>query len=139
MLVRDYGVIETDSKLEDSLRLLEIETALLKLLRDTPIDYCCIESVYLGKDLTTGTRLLQARGVILLVMAKLNIPYKEITPLSLKKMITGYGKADKPQMQSVVKKILGLQEIPKPDDAADGLCLAISAWISNKSRQTKLR
>ena len=130
-------MIETSAKTDDAVRLLEIETSLLNILKDINIDYCCIENVYFGKDLTTGTRLLQARGVILLVMAKLNIPYTEISPLGIKKMITGYGKANKQQMQVMIKKILGLQEIPKPDDAADALSMAIAAWMSSKSPKAK--
>lgn len=127
------GVIETSSKQSESRRLLELENELNVILSEYPISFCAIESVFFRKNLTTGVQLIQARGVILLNMEKQNIPYVPVTPTSLKKLITGSGQADKKQMEMIIGKILSVRTKQWPDDASDGLALAIYAWLSRKN------
>jgi len=123
-------IIETPANERDSLRLLIIEQELTKLLNKYSIEFCAIESVFIKKNMTTTSLLLESRGVILLTLEKFNIRYHETSPTALKKLITGYGKSEKYQMQTMIKKILKLEFIPKPDDAADAISLAISAWLN---------
>jgi len=86
-----------------------------------------VEKIYFAKNLKTATDVGQARGVILLILIENNLPIVELTPLQVKQGVTGYGQADKRQIQEMVKAILGLKLIPKPDDAADALAVAITA------------
>jgi len=132
---RECGVIEPPSGMEEAQRLLYIESILLPLLKRHPITFCAVEQVFFRKNLTTGNQLIQARGVVLLCLARLNIPYLSVSPTSLKKMVTGSGRADKKQMELIIKKLLSIQNIPGPDDAADGLSLALYAWLNNRHRK----
>ncbi|MDH4127835.1 MAG: crossover junction endodeoxyribonuclease RuvC [Spirochaetota bacterium] len=128
----ECGVFETESDMPESERLLYIESNLLLLISKYIISYCAIEQVFFRKNLTTGIQLIQARGVVLLCMAKNNIPYISVSPTSLKKMITGSGRGEKKQIENIVSKLLKINEIPGPDDAADGLSLALYAWLSHR-------
>ena len=130
----ETGVIETSADVEESQRLVIIENAINKLLNKYKIEYASVEAVFFKKNLTTGVNLIQARGVVLLCLAKKNISYFSPSPTSVKKMITGSGSAGKKQIQNMVVRLLGLKEIPKPDDAADGLALSIYAWLKNTQR-----
>ncbi|MDH5717372.1 MAG: crossover junction endodeoxyribonuclease RuvC [Spirochaetia bacterium] len=129
------GIIETSSEKSDGERLEIIEKSLKNLIHKKNISMCAIEQVFFRKNLTTGIKLIQARGIILLTLHKNKIPIIEITPTSMKKMITGYGKAEKIQLQKMTAQILNLSEIPKPDDAADGLGLALCAWLGFRGRK----
>lgn len=121
----DYGLIETDSSLETSERLRKINNELDKLIRKYKPDALAVENVYFFKNLKTALPVSQAKGVILLTAAKRGIPVYEFSPLQVKMGVCGYGRADKKQIQRMVKEILHLKEIPKPDDAGDALAIAL--------------
>ncbi|MDH4199474.1 MAG: crossover junction endodeoxyribonuclease RuvC [Spirochaetia bacterium] len=127
------GVFETNAKSTESQRLLQMHLNLTSLITRFQITHCAIEQVFLKKNLTTGVQLIQVRGVILLDLEKHQIPYAAVSPTSLKKMITGNGRADKKQIDRMIKKLLYLEEIPGPDDAADGLSLALYAWLNYRN------
>lgn len=130
--VLDYGVIETSPEDKDEMRLLDIEKQLLALTTKYSIQAAALEEVFFRKNLTTGIKLIQARGVILLTLARYNIDILQVTPTAVKKMITGYGKAGKQSVQQMTQKVLKLKTIPEPDDAADALALALSAYLQNR-------
>ncbi len=140
--VVDYGVIETSSRLSEGQRLLELEKALDGMLSRQQVTLCAIEEVFFRKNLTTGVKLLQARGVILLTLARHNVEWAHMNPKQMKKMITGHGSAEKKQVQNMISRILSLKEIPQPDDAADGLSFALCAWLNYRAsankRQTRM-
>ena len=129
----DCGIIETQPGFSDADRLLQLENGIIDIISPYEVGYCAVEEVFFRKNLTTGVKLIQARGVILLNLAKKNIPIVEMSPTTIKKMITGHGKSEKKQLQLMVTRILGLKKVPQPDDAADGLSLAISAWLHHKT------
>lgn len=121
----DYGVISTSAseKAENRLRILYDELNAKNLLHRP--DYGAVEKLFLGKNVTTAISVGQARGVILLTFAQIGLPVIEFTPMEVKQSVVGYGGAEKKQVQEMVKAILGLEKIPKPDDAADALAIAI--------------
>lgn len=121
-----YGCIKTNPNLNDGQRLKKINQELNKVIKKYKPNNLIVENVYFFKNLKTALPVSQAKGVILLTAAKKNIPIYEITPLQVKMAISGYGRADKKQVQKMIKVILNLEEIPKPDDAADALAIAIS-------------
>ncbi|MFA5228316.1 MAG: crossover junction endodeoxyribonuclease RuvC [Candidatus Paceibacterota bacterium] len=121
----DYGVIETLSTECPGERLKQINFDLNYIIKKHKPALVAIESLFFFKNLKTAMPVSQARGVILLTVSKNNIPFVEYTPLQAKIAVTGYGKAQKIQVQEMVKNILNLEDIPKPDDAADALALAI--------------
>jgi crossover junction endodeoxyribonuclease RuvC len=92
--------------------------------KHTP-DHLVVEELFFNKNTTTALAVGQARGIILLAGAQAEIPVFEYTPLQVKQAVVGYGRADKNQVQQMVKTLLGLAQIPKPDDAADALAIAI--------------
>lgn len=121
----DYGTIQTESKLQYTDRLLCISNSLEQLLDRYNPDVVAVEELFFNKNTKTAFAVSQARGVILLTVLKKGIPLYEYTPLQVKQGVVGYGRATKVQVQLMVKTLLGLKEIPKPDDAADGLAVAI--------------
>ena len=127
-----YGVIETAAKQDAGERLLQINFDLDQILKEYKPAMVAIESLYFFKNLKTAIPVSQARGVILYTVCKKNIPVIEYTPLQAKMAVTGYGKATKIQVQKMVMNALGLDKIPKPDDAADALALAICCADRNK-------
>ena len=131
----DCGIFETPSTMAESERLLYMESKMLSLMGENNISYCAIEQVFFRKNLTTGVQLIQARGVALLCLAKNKIPYVSVTPTSLKKMITGSGRGDKKQVEKIITNLLKIDKIPGPDDAADGLSLALYAWLNHRHRK----
>jgi len=126
----DYGCITTDSTLSDGKRLKIINDELNKLIKKYQPDILTVENVYFFKNLKTAMPVSQAKGVILLTAAKKKIPVYEFTPLQVKMTIVGYGRADKKQIQKIVKVLLNLKEVPRPDDAADALAIAICCAYS---------
>lgn len=114
-------------------RLAHIHASLTDIFNNHKPNIVSIEKLYFFKNTTTAIDVSQARGVILLSARLLHIPICEFTPLQVKLSVSGYGKADKLQMQKMVKLLLSLQTIPKPDDAADALALAICASTYNKT------
>lgn len=123
----DYGCIETAKTLPLPKRLAEIYADLNLLLKKYRPDIIAVESIFFFKNLKTAIAVAQARGVILLAAAMRQIRVTEFTPLQVKMALTSYGKADKKQVQYMVKKLLGLKAVPKPDDAADALAIALCA------------
>jgi len=121
----DYGCITTSKELTSAERLKELHTKLEKIIKKHKPDIAAVEDIFFFKNLKTVIKVSQARGVILLAAAQQKIPVFEYTPLQIKQAITTYGRAEKIQVQKMVKLLLNLKEIPKPDDAADALAVAI--------------
>ena len=127
-----YGLIKTEPKLPMAERLLKLDTELRKLINKYQPDVIAVENVYFFKNLKTALPVSQAKGVILLEAAKKRIPVFEFTPLQVKMVITGYGRAEKKQVQKMIKILLRLNEIPSPDDAADALGIAVCCALGIK-------
>jgi len=122
----EYGVITTPAQDEFSQRLKQIHQQLNLLIKKNKPDLIAVEQIYFAKNAKTAINVGQARGVILLTAILNKLQLFEFTPLQIKQSICGYGQADKCQVQKMVKNILKLKEIPKPDDAADALAIAIT-------------
>jgi crossover junction endodeoxyribonuclease RuvC len=123
-----YGVIKTPAGEESSVRLQMIFEAVNELIDKFRPDSAGVEEVFFGRNITTAINVGQARGVLLLALANANIPIGEYSPPKIKDTVTGYGKADKAQVQLMVRNLLDLEETPRPDDAADGLAVAITHY-----------
>lgn len=121
----DAGVIRTPVKQADSDRLLTIYDELKELIGELKPEVMAVEKLFFSQNVTTAMSVSQARGIVLLLGKQNNLELHEYTPQQIKQAITGYGKADKKQMQEMVRVILGLSETPKPDDCADALAAAI--------------
>lgn len=121
----DYGAITTEAGGDFNMRLRTIYDDLSEVLDIYKPEALSIEKLYFQNNQKTAIDVAEARGVILLSAAKRNIPIYEYTPLEVKKSITGYGQAVKKQVQEMTKRVLKLSEIPKPDDTADALAMAI--------------
>lgn len=122
----DYGCISTCKSLDLDERLLIIFNELEELIKKYQPDYIAVEELFFFKNSKTVISVGQARGVIVLAGIKNGLKVSGYTPLQVKMGVTGYGKADKKQVQEMVKRILKLEKIPKPDDAADGLSIAVT-------------
>lgn len=123
----DYGSIKTPAKTDLPSRLLTISKEITKLIKKYNPERIGIEQLFFSKNVKTAMAVGQARGVILLAIAHTSIPIFEFTPNQVKQAVSAYGSASKDQIQRMVKMILNLKEIPKPDDAADALAIAICA------------
>lgn len=123
--VLQYGVILTPPDLPMEKRLQIIYKKMLEIIDLHQPESCAVEKLFFQRNVTTAISVGQARGVILLALAERNVKCAEYTPLQVKQAVTGYGVANKKQVQMMVKSILNLEEIPKPDDAADALAVAI--------------
>lgn len=121
-----YGCIETDSKQNHSLRLLEIYNKILAVINEFKPDQASMETLYFAKNVTSALGVSEARGVVSLCLAQNAIPLTEYSPNTIKQSVSGTATADKSLVQRCVKMLLGLQEIPKPDHAADAIAAAIS-------------
>ncbi len=135
--VIDYGCIITDPKFSTGERLKKIHNELNKLIKKYKPDIMAVESLYFFKNLKTAMPVSQAKGVILFAAAKKKIPVFEFSPLQMKMTITGYGKAEKKQVQKMIKILLGLKERPedknkREDDATDALGIAICGALKMK-------
>lgn len=128
--VIDVGVIRTGAGLPTAQRLLSVFRELEALIQKYSPTLAAVEKLYFGKNVKTALTVGEARGVILLALESSGIPLKEFTPLEVKVALTGYGRADKQQMQHMVQQLLGLKEIPRPDDAADALAVALTAAVT---------
>ena len=124
------GVIRTAASLPMSDRLLQINKHVDTLIGQYEPDLVAVEKLYFGKNVKTAMSVSEARGVVLLSIVEKSIPVVEYTPLQIKTALTGYGRADKRQMQMMVKTLLGLKDLPQPDDAADALAVALTAAVS---------
>lgn len=129
----DAGVIRTKVHQPESERLLIIYDSLRQIIDANKPHAVSVEKLFFARNVTTAMSVAQARGVVLLVAQQHNLPIFEYTPMQIKQSLTGYGKADKKQMQEMVKILLKLQETPKPDDCADALAAALTyaATIGN--------
>lgn len=128
----DYGVIETHKDMPFNDRLKKIGDAITYLLENHEIDALAIEKLFFNTNTTTAIMVAEARGVILYVCAKKGIEIFEYTPLEIKQALTGYGRAEKFQIQQMVKTLLSLKSVPKPDDTADALAVALCHTQMNK-------
>lgn len=122
-----YGVISTDKSMRDSQRLLAIAGGLEALIDEHKPDLVSVEKLFFSKNQTTAMVVSQARGVILYIAERQGVPIVEFTPQEVKMALTGYGRADKSQMQKMVQLLLKLPTLPKPDDAADAVAIALTA------------
>jgi len=120
-----YGCIETAKEKEFSQRLEILYKEVKQIIKKFKPNALAVEELFFCKNITTAIKVSHARGVILLAGKQAKISVYEFTPLQVKQAVSGYGKADKQQVQQMVKTLLGLKEIPKPDDAADALAVAI--------------
>lgn len=123
-----YGVISTSPKLEMPQRLQQIYEELGQLIETYKPETAGVEELFFGRNVTTAITVGQARGILLLALANANIPIKAYSPPKIKDAVVGYGKADKAQVQLMVRNLLDLEETPRPDDAADGLAIAITHY-----------
>ena len=121
----DYGIIATDARLPMAQRLVEIHEAVTELIQVFRPDAVAVERLFFAQNVTTAMTVGQARGVILLAAAQRGLPVAEYAPSEVKQAVVGYGKADKRQIQEMVRIMLGLETVPRPDDAADALAIAI--------------
>ncbi len=121
-----YGVITTPPSAPMPERLHQIFKELTALVEQFQPDRAAVEDLFFGKNITTAITVAQGRGVILLTLMQAGLPIKEYKPNFIKQAISGYGGAKKPQMQEMVRMLLGLDAIPRPDDAADALAIAIT-------------
>ena len=122
----DAGVIRTPAKQQDAIRLVTIYDELESVIRDTNPTEMVVEKLFFAQNVTTAMTVSQARGVVLLVGQQANLVIHEYTPLQIKQSLTGYGRADKKQIQEMVRVMLRLKEVPKPDDCADALAAALT-------------
>jgi len=127
-----YGVIITSSDLPMPKRLQVIHQELSEIIYLHQPDHGAVEKLFFHRNVTTAISVGQGRGVALLALAQANTPVAEYTPLEIKQAVAGYGAADKNQVQQMVRALLGLNEIPRPDDAADALAIAICHLHSAK-------
>lgn len=121
----DCGVLTTPANTPFETRLHKIHTGLSEIIATYRPAMMAVEELFFARNTTTAIGTAQARGVIILAAAQAGIPVFEYTPMQVKMSVTGYGRADKKQVQEMVRLLLGLSKIPKPDDAADALAVAI--------------
>lgn len=121
----EYGVISTPANMPMDRRLVILYDRLTEIVRSFHPTSCAVERLFFRRNVTTAISVGQARGVILLALAKNLIPIAEYTPMEIKLAVAGYGGAEKKQVQYMVQSILDLKTLPKPDDAADALAIAI--------------
>jgi crossover junction endodeoxyribonuclease RuvC len=127
------GVITTPAGMPMPRRLLELHNRLVELLTLHTPETAAVESLFFQKNVRTAISVGQARGVVLLALAERGLAASEYTPLEIKQAVTGYGAAEKRQVQSMVRVLLKLVDLPKPDDAADALAVAICHAHSYKN------
>lgn len=132
----NYGAITTSSDMPFTKRLELIYDELELVIMKTKPQVAAIERLYFQNNQKTAIDVAQARGVIMLALQKSKLPVFEYTPLQIKTALTGYGRAKKPQMMEIVRRHLGLKEVPKPDDTADALAVAL---CHAQSAGTKLK
>jgi len=132
------GVITTPAHTPIDERLEEIFDGLTEIIAETKPEIMSIEQLFFARNVTTAISVAQARGVAMLTGRRARLPIAEYTPMQIKQTLTGYGKADKKQVQEMVRLHLGLKEVPKPDDCADALAAAITHSMMSRGND-KLR
>ena len=136
--VINYGAITTTPETPFEKRLSEIYGDMCSVLDMFKPDCMSIEKLYFNTNITTGIDVAHARGVTMLSAVQRNVPIFEYTPLQVKVAVTGYGRAEKHQIQEMTKNILHLKDVPKPDDTADALAIAICHAHTGDSRMSEL-
>ncbi len=131
-----HGVIRTDSKTPYPIRLKDIHNGIAHIIEQHKPQVAAIEELFFNKNVSTALTVGQARGVVILTCTLADLELFQYTPIQVKEAVTGYGRAEKMQVQQMVKVLLGLPEIPKPDDAADALAVAICHLNSYRMRKT---
>jgi crossover junction endodeoxyribonuclease RuvC len=125
MKVIDYGTVETSPDHPIDERLFVIHSEVSGIIERYRPDCAVIEKLFFSRNTTTAFDVSRAIGVVLLAFRQHALPYQEVTPMQVKQGLTGYGKADKKQIQEMVKRVFNLKEIPRPDDAADACAIAL--------------
>ncbi|MDO5716735.1 MAG: crossover junction endodeoxyribonuclease RuvC [Tissierellia bacterium] len=131
----DYGVINTEANSPFPERLQLLYDDLTFLIEKYLPDEVAVEELFYNKNATTAIKVAQARGVQVLTCVNKGLPIYEYTPLQVKQAITGYGRAEKDQVQMMVKNFLNMKEIPKPDDAADALAISICHGFTGRFKE----
>ena len=129
-----YGSVETPSKIATEERLQLIYRGIKQIIEKYKPDQMAVEELFFNTNITTGIRVAEARGVILLCARDMSLPIFEYTPLQVKQAVVGYGRAEKKQVITMVTSFLGLPKPPKPDDTADALAIAVCHAHSGASR-----
>ena len=129
-----YGCIETEKNGKEELRLRLLSSEIVKIIDKFEPDVLAIEKLFFNKNVKTALSVGQARGVVILAAANKGLIVEEYTPLQVKISVTGYGRADKNQVGLMVKSSFNLKEVPKPDDAADALAVALTHAASYRIR-----
>ncbi len=140
LTVVDYGCIRTPAHQLNQKRLCEIYDGMQLLLDEYQPDEMAIEELFYNRNVTTVISVGQARGVLVLAAAQRGVPVYEYTPLQIKQAVTGYGRADKKQVQYMIQNMLDLKTVPRPDDAADALAVAVchSNWQQSNHWQRNI-
>lgn len=125
MRMLQYGAVTTEAGLPLATRLVQIEDDMRALIRQLQPDEIAIEELFFSKNITTGIAVAHGRGVVLCTAERLGVPIFEYTPMQVKQAVVGYGLAEKRQVMDMTKRLLKLKAVPKPDDAADALAIAI--------------
>ena len=120
-----YGAVTTEAGLPLATRLVQIENDMTALIAQLKPDEIAVEELFFSKNITTGIAVAHGRGVILCTAERLGVPIFEYTAMQVKQAVAGYGLADKKQVMDMTKRLLKLKAVPKPDDAADALAIAI--------------
>ena len=134
-----YGAITTPAGMEFPQRLKQIYDDMTELLEILKPDEVSVEELFFNTNITTGIQVAHGRGVILLACTNMGVPIYEYTPLQVKQAVAGYGRADKRQVMEMTRRLLHLDKIPRPDDAADGLALALCHARSSTSLLANLQ
>ena len=125
MRMLQYGAVTTEAGLPLATRLVQIEDDMRALIRQLQPDEIAIEELFFSKNITTGIAVAHGRGVVLCTAERLGIPIFEYTPMQVKQAVVGYGLAEKKQVMDMTRRLLKLKAVPRPDDAADALAIAI--------------
>ena len=125
MRMLQYGAVTTEAGLPLATRLVQIEDDMRALIQQLRPDEIAIEELFFSKNITTGIAVAHGRGVVLCTVERLGVPIFEYTPMQVKQAVVGYGLAEKRQVMDMTKRLLKLKAVPKPDDAADALAIAI--------------
>ena len=125
MRMLQYGAVTTEAGLPLATRLVQIEDDMRALIQQLRPDEIAIEELFFSKNITTGIAVAHGRGVVLCTAERLGVPIFEYTPMQVKQAVVGYGLAEKRQVMDMTKRLLKLKAVPKPDDAADALAIAI--------------
>ncbi len=132
------GAINTPAGVPMPQRLVQIQEDMETLIRTFSPDVMAIEELFFNTNVTTGIGVAQARGVILMTAAKLGVSIAEYTPSQVKQAVVGYGKAEKRQVMDMTRRLLHLTAVPKPDDAADAVAIALCHARSHTSRLSRM-